>query len=81
MRLRTKGYIVFIGFVMVLEVLMIYLYVDAANSFEPYQLWDVFNFTKENPYEGGIGLLLGAMVVQLVIIFYLIYQDRKLIEH
>lgn len=81
MRTRTKGYLILIGIVMVLEVLMIRLYIVAANNFAPYQLNDVFNFTRDNDYEGGIGLLLVALFLQFLLGLYLIYQDRRMIKH
>ncbi len=81
MKLRTKGYLVLIAIVIFLEILMIRLYITSANEFEVYQLSGVFNFTKDNEYEGGIVLLLGAIVLQILIALYLIYQDRKMIEH
>ncbi|MGS0971906.1 MAG: hypothetical protein ACVCEJ_01500 [Candidatus Izemoplasmataceae bacterium] len=81
MKLRTKGYLVLIAIVIFLEILMIRLYITSANEFEAYQLSEVFNFTKDNEYEGGIVLLLGAIVLQILIALYLIYQDRKMIEH
>jgi len=80
MQLRTKGYLLFITIVIFLEILMIRLYVNAANSFDSYQLSDVFNFTKDNDYEGGIGLLLGAIVFQVCLVSYLIYQDKKIFK-
>lgn len=81
MRLRTKGYLVIITIVIFLEILMIRLYINAANEMAPYQLNDVFNFSKDNEYEGGIVLLFGAIFVQILIALYLIYQDRQMIEH
>lgn len=77
MRLRTKGYLVLIAIVIFLEILMINLYIRAANEFATYQLYDVFNFQKDNDFEGGIGLLLGAIVFQLILALYLFFQDKR----
>ena len=80
MRLRTKGYLFLIALVIVLEILMIRLYIVSANNFAPYQLYDLLNFKRDNAYEGGIGLLVVAILMQLFLMAYLLYQDRKTIE-
>jgi|GEM_PF-4127267 len=80
MRLRTKGYLFLIALVIVLEILMLRLYIVSANNFTPYQLSDLLNFTRDNEYEGGIGLLVVAIVMQVFLMAYLVYQDRKTIE-
>jgi hypothetical protein len=68
---RTTGYIIFIALVILLELFMIYIYFTAANEFEVYQLRDLFNFVKDNDFENGIGLLIGSIVAQLFLAFYI----------
>lgn len=81
MQLRTKGYLILIAIVIFFEILMINLYVTAANEFVPYQLYDLLNFTRDNEFENGIGFLFGAIFFQLMVGGYLIYKDRQMIEH
>ena len=60
---------------------MMKFYLTAANEFVPYQFNQIFNFTRDNDFESGIGLLFGAIFVQIFLGLYLIYKDKNFIKH